>query len=153
MKMFLKNRLLSWLTLDGAMELAWLLLIFAIPLYFNPLALNSFYFVKSLVLVFLVCFLLGLLTAQLILRTQNSLPVSIAQVIRNSPLQTAAIIFGCIWIISTIFSIMPYKSIWGNLAGTVGLLTNLSWILFFIVVSLKMRKRSQLFRALYVLLL
>ena len=48
---------------------------------------------------------------------------------------------------------MPYKSLWGNLAGTVGLLTNMSWILFFIIVALKMRRRSQLFRALYVLLI
>jgi tetratricopeptide (TPR) repeat protein/O-antigen ligase len=153
MKIFVEDHGLSKPTLDGAIEFVWLLLIFAIPLYFNPFAMNSFYFVKSLILVLLVCLMLGLLAAQLILRAQSSRSGSIVQVIKNSPLQTAAIVFGCILIISTVFSIMPYKSLWGNLAGTVGLLTNISWILFFIIVALKMRRRSQLFRALYVLLI
>ena len=72
MKILAESRRLSKPTLDGAMEFIWLLLIFTIPLYFNPFALNSFYFVKSLVLVLLVCLMLGLLAAQLILRIHRA---------------------------------------------------------------------------------
>ena len=141
------------LTLDKAIEFVWLLLIFIIPLYFNPFALNAFYFVKSLVLVLLVCTMLGLVVAQLILGEWHIKPEPLVHMIKKSPLQTAAIALGFVWIISTLFSIMPYKSIWGNLAGTVGLLTNISWIVFFIIIALKVKRRTQLFRALYVLLI
>ncbi len=140
-------------TLDKAIEFVWLLVIFIIPLYFNPFTLNAFYFVKSLALVFLVCTMLGLVIARLILRTGHARPESLVNVIRKSPLQTAAIVLGLVWIISTLFSIMPYKSIWGNLAGTVGLLPNISWIVFFLIIASMVKSRTQVFRALYVLLI
>jgi tetratricopeptide (TPR) repeat protein len=139
-------------TLDKAIELVWLLVIFTVPLYFNPFTLNCFYFVKSLALVILVCTMLGLVIAQFILRTRRIKPEPLVYIIKKSPLQTAAIALGLVWIISTIFSIMPYKSIWGNLSGTVGVLTNISWIIFFIIIAFKITSRTQLFRALYVLL-
>jgi tetratricopeptide (TPR) repeat protein len=152
MKMLDTNSVSLRPTLEKAIEFVWLLVIFVIPLYFNPFALNSFYFVKSLALVLLVCTMLGLVVAQLILRARNLKPQSLIYIIRKSPLQTAAIVLGFVWIISTLFSIMPYKSIWGNLAGTVGMLTNISWIAFFLIVALKVKNRTQIFRAIYVLL-
>ena len=153
MKMLDSNNSSLRPTLDKAIEFIWLLVIFLIPLYFNPFTLNSFYFVKSLVLVLLMCTMLGLFVAQSILRSGHLKPDSLIGLIKKSPLQTAAIVLGIVWITSTLFSIMPYKSIWGNLAGTVGMLTNISWIAFFLIVALKVKNRSQLFRALYVLLI
>jgi tetratricopeptide (TPR) repeat protein len=148
-----KGRTIRRPSLDHVIELVWLIIIFVIPLFINPWALNAFYFVKSLVLVLLVCLMLGLVIAQWIIKPRRIEPVPPARLIRRYPLQIAAAVFGLVWVVSTIFSIMPYKSLWGNLAGTVGLLTNVSWILFFIIVALKVRSRSQLVRVLYVLLI
>ncbi|RPJ64299.1 MAG: hypothetical protein EHM12_00025 [Dehalococcoidia bacterium] len=138
---------------DVAIECLWLIVIFIIPLYFNPLTLHAFYFVKSLALVLLVSLMLGLCFAQLIIYPRRIGISAIVQYIKSSPLQVAAVIFGLIWIISASFSIMPYKSIWGNLAGTLGLLPNLSWVIFFIILTLKIGSREQIFRVLYTLVI
>jgi tetratricopeptide (TPR) repeat protein len=134
-------------------ESLWLAIIFLIPLLFNPYCLTAYYFVKSLALVLMVSVLLGCVIARYILSPARLNGVSWHEWIKRSPLQVAAIILGLMWIISTAFSIIPHKSIMGNLAGTMGLLPALSWILFFLIVSGEIRSRKQVFRAIYTLLI
>lgn len=139
--------------MDLAIEGAWLLVIFAIPLIINPYSLNAFYFIKALVLVFLVCLMLGLVIARWLINLNRSSAGSVIRSILASPLQVTAVVFGLLWVISTIFSIMPFKSIWGNLGGSVGMPPNLAFVFFFLVIANNINRRSQVFRALYVLLL
>jgi tetratricopeptide (TPR) repeat protein len=139
--------------LEKAIEYVWLLTIFLVPLAYDPFCLNPYYFVKSLVLVFLVCMLLGLVLAQWLLSKHEISWKSLFDKFKRSPLQVAVLVFALIWIISTACSIMPYKSLWGNLAGSVGLLPNISWIIFFLILSQKIKSRKQVYRALYALVI
>jgi len=139
--------------LETAVEFVWLLTIFLIPLAIDPFCLNSYYFVKSLTLVFLVCILLGLVLAQWLLRKHEISWRELTDKVKRSPLQVAVLVFALIWIISTVCSIMPGKSLWGNLAGSVGLLTNIAWIIFFLILSQKIRSLKQVYRALYALVI
>ena len=137
--------------LDAIIEAIWLLTIFLVPLAFSPALLNPYYFIKSLVLVFLVCILVGLVLAQQILWGHRINWRDLPGIIRRSPLQVAVLVLAVIWMISTACSIMPYKSLWGNLAGSVGLLPNISWIIFFLILAQKIKTRAQIFAALYAL--
>ncbi|MCX6007342.1 MAG: tetratricopeptide repeat protein [Chloroflexi bacterium] len=139
--------------LDVLTEGAWLLLIFLLPVYFNPLCYNAFYFVKALALVFLVSLLLGLVLAQWFLAPHTVKVGELPAKIQKSPLQFASVVLGIIWVVSTIFSVMPGKSLWGNLAASTGFIPNLAWIIFFLIVSQRVKDRSQVFRALYTLLI
>ncbi len=134
-------------------EGAWLIIIFLLPVYFNPLCYNAYYFVKAVALVFLVSALLGLLLAQWFLSAHTVKMGDLSAVIRKSPLQVAAMALALTWVFSTVFSIMPGKSLWGNLIGSVGFLPNLAWIIFFLIVAQRVKDRSQVFRALYTLLI
>ena len=139
--------------LDVLTEGAWLLLIFLLPVYFNPLCYNAFYFVKALTLVFLVSLLLGMVLAQWFLTPQTIRMGELPGKIKKSPLQFAAVVLGLMWVVSTIFSVMPDKSLWGNLSESVGFLPNLAWIIFFLIISQRVKDRSQVLRALYTLLI
>ena len=139
--------------LDILIEGAWLLLIFMLPVYFNPWCYNSFYFVKALALVFLVSLLLGLVLAQWFLVPPAVKVGDLPAKMRRSPLQFAALVLALMWVISTVFSVMPAKSLWGNLSESVGFLPNLAWIIFFLVIAQKVKDRSQVSRALYTLLI
>ncbi len=137
--------------LDACIEVTWLLLIFLLPVYFNPLGYEVFYLAKSLLLQFTVCVLLGFYAAQLFVASDKRPAVPLATTIKQSPLQIAVLVFGVFWIISTIFSITPEASLWGSLARKDGLISIIAWITFFLIVADKMRQRAQVYRALYML--
>jgi O-antigen ligase len=139
--------------LDVFSEGVWLLLIFLLPVYFNYWCYNGFYFVKALALVFLVSLLLGLALAQWFLAPQPVSMKDLPAVIKKTPLRLAALALGLTWVASTVCSVMPGRSLWGNLSESVGFLPNLAWIIFFLVISQKVRSRSQVLRALYTLLI
>lgn len=140
-------------SLDKAAECLWLIIIFVIPLYINLLCLGSFLFAKSLLFQFMVLVLLGVTAARWLLTIRNKgngHPVAGG---RQSPLQIVAIIFGVAWIISTIFSIMPYRSMWGSLHWQSGLSSLLCQVIFFLVISKGVKTRVQVYRIIYTLLI
>lgn len=139
--------------LDMLSEGTWLLIVFLLPVYFNPLCYSAFYFVKALALVFLVSLLLGMVLARWLLRSPTAGMGGLPAKIQKSPLQLAALILGLVWVVSTFFSVMPGKSLWGNLGECVGFLPNAAWIVFFLVVSQQIKDRPQVLRVLYTLLL
>lgn len=139
--------------IDRITEGFWLAIIFFIPLVFNPLCLSPFYFVKSIFLILMVSGLTGLCVGGLIFNSAWQSRSALSGCIRNSAIQVVVLALGMIWIISTCFSVMPHKSLLGNIAGTMGLVPTLSWIIFFLIISWKMKKWEQLRRAIYALLL
>ena len=139
--------------LDILIEGIWLLLIFLLPVYFNPWCYYPFYFVKALALVFLVSLLLGLVLAQWFLTPHGIKLGELPAKMRKSPLQLAALALGLMWVVSTVFSVMPGTSLWGKLLSSIGFLPNLAWIIFFLVISQKVKDRPQVFRALYTLMI
>ena len=138
--------------LDLLIEGAWLLLIFLLPVYFNPFGYQVFYFAKSLLLQFGVCLLLGLYLARWFLEKHGRTTIKPLTALRRSPLQAAVIVFGLLWTVSTIFSVMPEASFWGSLARKNGLISNIAWIVLFLIIAQKIRRRSQIYRALAVLI-
>jgi len=139
--------------LDIALEVTWLLIIFLVPLYFNPLCWDIFFFSKALLFQFLTFILLGLAIARWLLVQRGEGKTNLTTRLRKSPLEAAAIILGLAWIISTALSIMPYRSLWGSVAWKNGMITTLCWITFFLVVARCMKSRSKFNRALYTLLI
>jgi len=139
--------------LDILNEGAWLLIIFLVPVYFNPLCYNAFYFVKALALVFLVSLMIGLVVAQWFLAPGTVKIGDLPARVRKSPLQLAALLLGLMWVVSMVFSVMPGRSLWGNLSESVGFMPNLAWIIFFLVISQKVKGRPHVLRALYALLI
>ena len=138
---------------DRVIEWTWLAVIFLIPLLFSPLCMTAYYFVKTMAMVMLVSLLLGCVIARNVLYTGRVNGFSLSKWVKGSPLQVAAVVLGLAYIISTVFSIIPHKSVMGNLAGALGLVPELAWITFFIILAGEVRSRAQVFRAIYALLL
>ncbi|MDD5495175.1 MAG: O-antigen ligase family protein, partial [Dehalococcoidia bacterium] len=134
-------------------ELIWMLIILLVPLYYNPLERQAFYFAKSLLFQFLIVLMLGIVCGQWFLNVRRSTRVGLVDYIKTSPLQVAVICFGLIWIASTVLSIMPQQSFWGSMARKNGLITEIYWIVFFLIIACKMRSAAQIHRALYTLII
>ena len=134
--------------LDVFIEGTWLIFIFLLPVYFNPLGYQAFYLAKSLLIQFMASILLGAFMAQWLLRKHEVGLSALKTLLTQSPLQIAVVVFGLVWCVSTLFSIMPAESFWGSVARKDGLISALSWIAIFIVLSQKMRSRRQLYWAL-----
>ncbi len=142
---YLSARLLS------ALEATWLVLIFLLPVYFNPFGYQVFYFAKALLLQFGVSLLLGLFIARWFISIKDRRNINLLSIVRQFPLQFAVILFGLCWLVSTALSIMPDASLWGSLARKNGLVSTVAWIIFFLILSLSIQKRSQLYRVLITL--
>lgn len=140
-------------SLDRAAECLWLTIIFVIPLYINLLCLGSFLFAKSLLFQFMVLVLLGVTAARWLLTVRNNGNGHRVAGVRQSPLQAAAIFFGVAWIISTVFSVMPYRSMWGSLHWQSGLSSLLCQVIFFMVIAQSVKTRAQVYRIIYTLLI
>lgn len=141
-----------WLArLDKAAECLWLLIIFIIPLYFNLYLRDSCLFAKTQLFQFMVLVLLGITIARWMV-TKTRVNSSLIASIRQSPLQVATFIFALAWIVSTVFSIMPYRSLWGSLAWQYGLSSVLCLMIFFLIIAQSVTTRIQINRILYTLL-
>ena len=134
------------------LEASWLAVIFLIPLFFNPLSHQAFYLNKALLLQFLVFVMLALSVADWINSSSGYHGLNWKRII-NTPLHLAILAFGLMAIIATIASITPATSFWGSWGRGAGLLTLICWILFFLIVAHNLRRREQLVRAIYALLL
>ena len=134
-----------------ALELCWLSIVFLIPLFFNPISHQAYYFNKALLLQFLVFVMLGLKIADWIYSRHNRYGFGWKSTI-NSPLKLAILAFGLLAALSTALSITPEISFWGSWERMEGLITTLCWITFFLIVTDNLRTRKQLNRAIYTLL-
>jgi len=137
--------------LDKVIEFMWLVIIFLIPLYFNPLEHQAFYYAKALLLQTLVLILLGVVTGQWFLNLGRKKAIGLREYCRTSPLQITVVFFGLVWIISTVLSIMTGHSFWGSVQRSNGLVTEIYWMVFFFIIAGKIDSLSQIRRALLAL--
>ncbi len=138
--------------LGRAAECLWLATIFITPLYFNLYLRDSSLFAKTRLFQFMVLTLLGITIARWILKRDADHGNLIASV-RRSPLQVATLFFTLAWIISTIFSVMPYRSLWGSLAWQYGLSSMLCLVIFFLIIAESITARVQIDRVMYTLMI
>ncbi|GEM_PF-558376 len=137
----------------GAIEVCWLVIIFLVPVFFNPLGHQQFDFVKTLLLQALVITMFGLWLANRIKCQSYHQHINWKALI-DSPLKISILVFGLMFIISTAASITPEISFWGTWQrGSGGLSTLLCWITFCFILTHQIRSRTQLMRILYTLLL
>lgn len=134
------------------MEITWLVVIFLIPVFYNPQSHKVFTLNKASLFQFLVVAMLALWLADWLL-SQSRYHRLNWRAAWTSSLHLAILIFGLLAIISTAASITPAISFWGSYYRKAGLLTLICWILFFLIVAQQMRSRTQLLRAAYALLL
>jgi tetratricopeptide (TPR) repeat protein len=135
-----------------ALEVIWLATIFLIPLFFNPLSNQVFVLNKALLLQFLVMTMLAFWMADWLFIRAGRRESSLREIFA-SPLHISILVFGLITAVATITSITPVISFWGSYYREAGLLTLLCWIIFFLIVAQQLRTRTQMLRAIYVLLL
>ena len=135
-----------------ALEVCWLAVIFLVPVFFSPLSHQPFYLSKALLLQVLVITMLALWLADW-LANRSSYPPPGWHHITKSPLHLSILAFGLVAVVATIASITPAVSLRGTYEWQSGLITLLYWILFFLIIAQQIRRRSQLLRAVYTLLL
>ena len=135
-----------------ALEISWLAVIFLVPLFFNPLSHQAFYLNKTLLLQFLVMSMLAFWVADWILSRAGHKELK-WQGILTSPLHLTILVFGLMTTLATAASLTPAISFWGSYFRKAGLLTLVCWILFFLILAQKLRNKTQVFRAIYALLL
>jgi len=135
-----------------AMEFTWLAIIFLVPLFFNPSSNQVFVLNKALLLQFLTATMLAFWVADWFLQPARRRPMHWHDIWAN-PLTAAVIVFGFITIVATIFSLTPAVSFWGSYYRKAGLLNLLCWLVFFLILSQQVKTRTQIFRAIYALLI
>lgn len=167
-------------TCETVMEVTWLLVLVSIPIYFNIYTSRVFEpdkitLFRSLVLVMLVAWAakgLALLAAdRQAARVGNAgrktteiiYPADgevigpdmrpFPQNIVRRPLVPFVLALAFLYIISTIFSIVPEVSWWGSYQRLQGTYTFLSYVCFFLVIIFNMRERRQLERLISFVLL
>lgn len=133
-------------TLEGL----WLLVIFWIPLYFNPMTYFEFYLNKALLIRFLSVCMLSLVVGHWVWKGGGK--IDWRKIFFGTPLHIAVFVFGLAFSISTILSIDPVISFWGSVSRDQGWLTLAAWIIFFYIVSYYLRESRQFVRAVTVLL-
>ena len=150
--MFEKRAANNLLSIKMLLEATWLILIFLVPLYCNPAGYQAFYFAKSLLLIFLVSILAGLAVAQWLLERHEVKPGVFMLWLKRSPLPLAVLIFGAFYTVSTVLSIQPNTSLWGNLADKNGLISIAAWIIFFLILAQNVTSREQVNRIIITLI-
>jgi tetratricopeptide (TPR) repeat protein/O-antigen ligase len=135
-----------------ALEITWLAVIFLIPLFFNPQIYRVFVLNKALLLEFLVIVMLAFWVANWVQRPTGRLNLNWENIF-TFPLHLSILAFGVIAVLSTIMSLTPAISFWGSYFRRAGLLILICWVLFFLIVAQQIRKRQQLLRAVYTLLI
>jgi hypothetical protein len=135
-----------------ALEINWLLVIFLIPLFFNPQSYRIFVLNKAALFQFLVIAMLAFWVADWMLNRTSNKRLK-WQDIFTSPLHIPILTFGLLSVLATVASITPAISFWGSYFRKAGSLTLLCWILFFLIVAQQLRHRPQVLRAIYTLLL
>ena len=134
-----------------ALEITWLSVIFLVPLFFNPQSRNVFAISKTSLLQFLVAAMLAFWVADWLLSRAGHKQLK-WQSVCASPLQLTILAFGLIAILTTAASIMPAISFWGSYFRKAGLLLLICWILFSLIIAQQLRTKTQLLRAICVLL-
>ena len=131
---------------DGLLEVGWLLTACLAPLAVNlwgsqPFELPKVAVVRTLVWIMAGCWLFDCLAAR----------HSSWRDLRDNPLLWPTLALSGAWILSTVLAVDPGLSLWGSYERGQGLLTLLSYLLLFLLVSARLRTRLQIERLVVVI--
>ena len=131
---------------DGLLEVGWLLAACLAPLAVNlwgsqPFELPKVAVVRTLVWIMAGCWLFDCLAAR----------HSSWRDLRDNPLLWPTLALSGAWILSTVLAVDPGLSLWGSYERGQGLLTLLSYLLLFLLVSARLRTRLQIERLVVVI--
>jgi len=116
-------------------------LVFLLPLFFLPITTEAFEFPKQILLFFFVGILTIFWAIKMILEGRVK--------ILHSPLTIPILIFFFVFVVSTIFSVHRFSSIWGSYPRLYGGLVSLiSYLLIFFLVTSNIKEKRQISRIL-----
>lgn len=167
-----QKQLISWC--ERIIEGGWLLALTLIPIYFNLYSARHFEPDKATTLrsIVVIMVTVALIRAMELFRTRvpehasssntssnttrtttaaNPLSTLWKKVVKN-PLGIPVLLYSTVFLVSTIFSVVPYTSFWGSYQRLQGTYTNLSYIALFVLIIITIRKYEQLERLITVAL-
>ncbi len=142
------------LLMDAIMEAGWLAAVIAVPIYFDIYSSRVFEpdkiaLLRSIVIVMVAAWL----TQQVDALWQKHGPVTATQSssswwtwFRRTPLFLPIAIFAFLYLVSTLFSVVPRTSFWGSYMRLQGTYTTYTYIVLFAIIAAKLRRREQLER-------
>jgi tetratricopeptide (TPR) repeat protein len=123
-----------------------------VPLFFIPGLLRPFYPPKAMLLQFLALVMVAAVVARWLLEGRGMAGTDVRSFLR-SRIHVIAVAFGAVIVIATVMSLSPYTSLVGSVNRRQGMLTILSLLAVFLVLSTHLRTRAQVTRFVAVLLL
>ena len=126
---------------NTALEALWLSVALLVPLWVNLWALQPFELSKVLLLRSLVWLMVGMWVAEALVRGGLSW-----RALQRNPLVWPLIALAAVQVAATIFAADWRLSVWGSYQRAQGILTLVSYILLFLVVSMRMRTPDQTYR-------
>lgn len=142
---------------DGLMEAAWLAAAVSVPLFFylessRPFGVPKVMLFRSIIWVALAAWLVKLISDGGIHVENLPRPFTLRKVLQF-PLALPLLSLVIIYILSTIFSLTPGVSLLGSYERQDGLITRLSYLVFFLVILVNLRRRDQVERLLTALVI
>jgi tetratricopeptide (TPR) repeat protein len=137
--------------LTRLLEGCWLAVVGLLPLFFIPGLLRPFYPPKAMLLQVLALVMLATVISRWLAEGRGVTGADVRALLR-SRVHLAAIVFALVALIATLMSLSPWTSLVGSVNRRQGLLTILSWVVFFMVLSTNLRTSAQLKRLIIVLL-
>jgi tetratricopeptide (TPR) repeat protein len=143
---------------DGLIESAWLAAVILVPLFFNIFSSRIFEpdkitLLRSLALLTLLAWIVKLIDQGGIqwdrLKPQNSA----RELFRKIPILIPVAGLGVIYVISTIFSVVPRTSLLGSYQRLQGTYTTFSYLVIFAAMIANLRKRTQVERLITLMIL
>ena len=126
---------------DGLVEVGWLLTACLTPLVVNLWASQPFETPKAAVVRTLVWIMAGCWLVDCLIARRSPW-----RDLRGNPLLWPTLAVGCAWALATALGVDPGLSLWGSYERSQGLLTLLSYLLLFLLVSARLRTRLQIER-------
>jgi tetratricopeptide (TPR) repeat protein/O-antigen ligase len=140
---------------EGIMEAAWLAAVIVVPVFFNVYSSRIFEpdkitLLRSLALVILAAWAVKLIEEggahwDRIPRRGDGLKGALWSLL-DIPLIAPVLATGLVYILSTIFSVSPYTSLWGSYQRLQGTYTTFSYLVVFASMAANLRRRAQVER-------
>ena len=161
----MSTKLSKWC--EGIIEAGWLAALIIVPLFFNVYSARVFEpdklsLLRSIALVMAAAWLVKLIETTLAKAEVRAPARETEQAtarpglwtrIRETPLVLPTLLLALAYLISTIFSLAPRISWWGSYQRLQGTYTTLSYIIIFFLILGHLRRREQLERLIYVIIL
>jgi len=140
-------------------EIGWLAVVISTPIVlsiygFNPYDLPKTSLFRFITLLMLAAWLVSLAIDRVLASQDTSNPPALSlRKLFTVPLVIPASLFAAVYLLTTVFSLNPRFSLWGEYLRVQGTYTTLCYVLFFFLVAFNLRTRAQFDRVVTVALL